>query len=127
MTFGDDELAEGENNLTDVWTTGTKRLNVQLTRNKTVNVDPTKQYVLCMSVPDTLFFSGLAEASKINGVEGVKMIQNTVPRFNTTLNSSAVGSSTGIPSVLTAASVNTVMVIAAPAILMVAPSGIETE
>lgn len=89
VTFGDDELAEGENNLTDVWTTGTKRLNVQLTRNKTVNVDPTKQYVLCMSVPDTLFFSGLAEASKINGVEDVKMIQNTVPRFNTTLNSSA--------------------------------------
>ena len=48
-------------------------------------------------------------------------------REATTLNSSAVGRSTGIPSVLTAASVNTVMVIAAPAILMVAPSGIETE
>ena len=48
-------------------------------------------------------------------------------REATTLSSSAVGRSTGIPSVLTAASVNTVMVIAAPAILMVAPSGIETE
>lgn len=32
-----------------------------------------------------------------------------------------------MPSVFTAASVNTVMVIAAPAMLMVAPSGMETE
>ncbi|SUX83336.1 Uncharacterised protein [Citrobacter koseri] len=45
----------------------------------------------------------------------------------TTLSSSAVGRSTGIPSVYTAASVSTVIVIAAPAILTVAPSGMETE
>ncbi|MNF05765.1 hypothetical protein D3C80_2055780 [compost metagenome] len=45
----------------------------------------------------------------------------------TTLSSNAVGRSTGIPSVFTAASVSTVMVIAAPAIFTVAPSGIDTE
>ena len=45
----------------------------------------------------------------------------------TTLSSSAVGRSTGTFSVCTAARVRTVMVIAAPAMLMVAPSGIETE
>ncbi|MNF10435.1 hypothetical protein D3C80_2113680 [compost metagenome] len=44
-----------------------------------------------------------------------------------TLSNSAVRISTSIPSVVTAASVSTVMVIAAPAILMVAPSGIDTE
>ncbi|MNJ67180.1 hypothetical protein D3C77_633320 [compost metagenome] len=43
------------------------------------------------------------------------------------LSSTAVGRSTGIPSVCTAASVSTLMVIAAPPMLMVAPSGIETE
>lgn len=45
----------------------------------------------------------------------------------TTLSSTAVGRSTGIPRVCTAARVSTVMVIAAPAMLMVAPSGIDTE
>ena len=45
----------------------------------------------------------------------------------TTLSSRAVGMSTGIPSVWTAASVSTVMVMAAPAMLMVAPSGIAIE
>src|SRR5690606_14749935 len=45
----------------------------------------------------------------------------------TILSKMAVGISTAIPKVLTAARVNTVMVIAAPAMLMVAPSGIETE
>ena len=45
----------------------------------------------------------------------------------TTLSSSAVGISTAMPKVWTAARDNTVMVIAAPAILMVAPSGMETE
>lgn len=45
----------------------------------------------------------------------------------TTLSSTAVGRSTAIPRVCTAARVSTVMVIAAPAMLMVAPSGIDTE
>ncbi|MNY58071.1 hypothetical protein D3C86_1943650 [compost metagenome] len=45
----------------------------------------------------------------------------------TTLNRIAVGMSTTMPSVCTAAKVSTVMVIAAPAMLMVAPSGIDTE
>ncbi len=48
-------------------------------------------------------------------------------RAATTLSSRAVGTSTAMPSVFTAASVSTVMVIAAPAMLMVAPSGMETE
>src|SRR5690606_19974405 len=41
----------------------------------------------------------------------------------TTLSNKAVGRSTGIPGVFTAASVSTVMVTDAPAILIVAPSG----
>ena len=45
----------------------------------------------------------------------------------TTLSSSAVGRSTGIPSVCTAARVSTVIVIDAPAMFTVAPSGIDTE
>ncbi|MNH30934.1 hypothetical protein D3C79_912590 [compost metagenome] len=45
----------------------------------------------------------------------------------TMLSSTAVGRSTGMPSVCTAARVSTVIVMAAPAILMVAPSGIDTE
>ena len=45
----------------------------------------------------------------------------------TMLSRMAVGMSTAMPRVCTAARVNTVMVIAAPAMLMVAPSGIDTE
>ncbi|CSC64893.1 Uncharacterised protein [Vibrio cholerae] len=45
----------------------------------------------------------------------------------TTLRSSAVIRSTSIPMVCTAARVSTVIVIAAPAMLIVAPNGIETE
>lgn len=45
----------------------------------------------------------------------------------TILSSKAVGISTLIPRVLTAVKVNTVMVIAAPAMLIVAPRGIEIE
>ena len=44
-----------------------------------------------------------------------------------TLSTNAVRKSTWIPKVFTAAKVNTVIVIAAPAILIVAPSGIDTE
>ena len=44
----------------------------------------------------------------------------------TTDNNKAVGKSTAIPSVCAAASVNTVIVMAAPPMLMVAPSGIDT-
>ena len=45
----------------------------------------------------------------------------------TILSTKAVAKSTEIPSVLTAARVKMLIVIAAPAILMVDPSGIETE
>ncbi|CJP57463.1 Uncharacterised protein [Streptococcus pneumoniae] len=45
----------------------------------------------------------------------------------TTLRTKAVAKSTGIPRVLTAARVKRLMVIATPAILIVEPSGIETE
>lgn len=85
VTFDGQELTDGENNISDVWTTGTKGFSVQLTRNKTVDVDANKQYVLCMSVPTALYFSGLPEADKINGVESVAMGKNTMPTLNTTL------------------------------------------
>ncbi len=45
----------------------------------------------------------------------------------TTLRTKAVAKSTGIPRVFTAARVKTLIVIAAPAMLIVEPSGIETE
>ena len=45
----------------------------------------------------------------------------------TTLRTKAVAKSTGIPRVLTAARVKMLIVIAAPAMLIVDPSGIETE
>ena len=45
----------------------------------------------------------------------------------TTLRTKAVAKSTGIPRVFTAARVKMLMVIAAPAMLIVDPSGIETE
>ena len=49
------------------------------------------------------------------------------PSEATTLSTSAVQKSTCPPSVCTAAIVSTVMVMAAPAMLMVAPRGMETE
>ena len=48
-------------------------------------------------------------------------------RADTTQSSSAVGKSTLMPSVCVVARVITVIVIAAPHILMVAPSGMEIE
>lgn len=45
----------------------------------------------------------------------------------TTLSRKAVGKSTEMPRVLAAARVRTEMVMAAPAMLMVAPKGMETE
>ncbi len=45
----------------------------------------------------------------------------------TTLNNNASNRFTWIPSVVAAAKVSTVMVIAAPAILIVAPRGMEME
>ena len=85
-TFDGTKLGEGKNTLTDVWTTGSKIVNVKLTRNKSVAVDSSKQYVLCMSVPDTLYFNGVSDASKINGVDQTAMVQNAVPTFNATTN-----------------------------------------
>ena len=85
VTFDGHKLKDGENNIDDVWTTGSKILNVKLTRNKKVDVDPNKQYVLCMSVPTALYFSGLPEADKINGVESVAIVKNTMPTLNATL------------------------------------------
>ena len=49
------------------------------------------------------------------------------PRADMALRTMAAGRVTGMPSVLAAASVMMVMVIAAPSILMVAPRGMETE
>ena len=48
-------------------------------------------------------------------------------REDTRLSRKAVGKSTGMPRVLVAARVSTEMVMAAPAMLMVAPRGMETE
>jgi hypothetical protein len=49
------------------------------------------------------------------------------PRADMALRTMAAGRVTGMPSVLAAASVMMVMVMAAPSMLMVAPRGMETE
>lgn len=86
-TFDGNVLAEGAdaNNLTDVWKTGAKSLTVKLTKSADAQIDPSKQYVLCLSVPDTLYFSGVPDPAKINGLEDTAMIQNAAPTFNVTL------------------------------------------
>ena len=88
VTFGDDELNEGENIL-GTWSDGTKPLNITLTRNTAVPVDSSKTYVLSMSVPDVLYFNGIPKAEDITGVEEVSFKKNTTPQVITNNNAAA--------------------------------------
>ena len=88
VTFGDDELNEGENNL-GTWSDGTKALNITLTRNTSVPVDSSKTYVLSMAVPDALYFNGIPKADEITGVEEVSFKKNATPQVVT--NNNAAG------------------------------------
>lgn len=85
VTFAGQELEEGAtNNVTDAWSgNASKILNVEITRNKDVDVDPDKQYVLCMKTSEVFYFNGLPDVSKITGAEDVAMVQNDVPQVTT--------------------------------------------
>ena len=68
------------------------------------------------------------QASGINKSEPPATPEAPQAEIDDTIQSKmAVGKSTSIPNVFVAASVNTEIVIAAPAMLTVAPSGIDTE
>lgn len=82
-TFGDDELGENTALTSNAWTSGSKLLNVKLTKNPAASIDSSKRYVLCMKVPDTLYFNGVPEASDITGVDDVAMVQNPRPTVYT--------------------------------------------
>ena len=69
--------------------------------------------------------SHFARRDGVKYIEGIEEPQALIEA--STLSSRAVGRSTAMPRVCTAAMVSTVMVIAAPAMLMVAPSGMDTE
>lgn len=82
VTIGDVALSEADENKTNSitdWTKGeSKVLNVNLSRTSTA-VEAGKKYVLCLKVSDVLYFNGLPEAEKINGVERVTIKQNEAP------------------------------------------------
>lgn len=84
VTFAGQELKEGStNNITDTWSdNASKILNVEIERNNDVDVDPDKQYVLCLKTSDVFYFNGLPDVSKITGAEDVAMVQNPVPQVN---------------------------------------------
>ncbi len=76
--------ADGGNTFTASWSGGkSKTAEIVVNRNTSVAVDSSKKYVLSMKVPDTLYFNGLPDASDINGLEKVYMVQNTVPKVYT--------------------------------------------
>ena len=71
-------------NTIDNWKDGqSKKLEVKVSRNTGVEVDLNKNYILCLKVSDVLYFNGLPDASKINGVDEVIMKQNDIPVVNT--------------------------------------------
>ena len=84
VTFADKELSETESNdITDVWPNkGSRIMNVVIERNTAVEVDPDKQYVLCMKTSDVFYFNGLPDVSKINGAEDVTIVRNSTPVVN---------------------------------------------
>ena len=72
------------NAFTSDWSGGkSKMAQIVLSRNTDVEVDTSKKYVLCMKVPDVLYFNGLPDVKDINGLEEVTIVKNTAPVVNT--------------------------------------------
>lgn len=86
------------------------------------NPTPTTCIAMSLEIPNKLQATGISKRDPpaIPDAPQAEMAA-------TILSTKAVPKSTDIPSVLTAARVSTLMVTAAPAILMVEPRGIDTE
>ena len=84
VSFADQKLTEGGTNaITDEWSgNSSKVMQVTITRNKSYDVDPNKQYVLCMKTSDVFYFNGLPDVSTITGAEDVAMVKNETPKIN---------------------------------------------
>lgn len=87
VTFAGTDLKEeketsADNKITD-WGEGqSKILQVKVRRNEEIATDVNKKYILCLKVSDVLYFNGLPDATKINGVDNVKIKKNTAPIVN---------------------------------------------
>lgn len=84
VSFAGQELTEGGTNaITDEWSgNSSKIMQVTITRNKSYDVDPNKQYVLCMKTSDVFYFNGLPDVSTITGAEDVAIVKNETPKIN---------------------------------------------
>lgn len=81
VTFAEQSLTEdGANNVTSAWDDGkVPTMEVTITRNRNVDVDPNKQYVLCMKTSDVFYFNGVPDVSTITGADEAVMIPNETP------------------------------------------------
>ncbi len=84
VSFAGQKLTEGGTNaIADEWSgNSSKIMQVTITRNKSYDVDPNKQYVLCMKTSDVFYFNGLPDVSTITGAEDVAIVKNETPKIN---------------------------------------------
>ena len=84
VSFAGQELTEnGANDITSTWSeNSSKVMQIQIKRNKSYDVDPNKQYVLCMKTSDVFYFNGLPDVSTITGAEDVAIVKNETPKIN---------------------------------------------
>ena len=84
VSFAGRKLTEGGTNaIADEWSgNSSKIMQVTITRNKSYDVDPNKQYVLCMKTSDVFYFNGLPDVSTITGAEDVAIVKNETPKIN---------------------------------------------
>ena len=84
VTFDGTELQTTENNnISNDWSgNSTKMMKIIVTRNKSVEVENDKQYVLCMKTSDVFYFNGLPDVKNITGADEVTILKNTAPTVN---------------------------------------------
>ena len=84
VSFDSQNLTEnGANDITSTWSeNSSKVMQIQIKRNKSYDVDPNKQYVLCMKTSDVFYFNGLPDVSTITGAEDVAIVKNETPKIN---------------------------------------------
>lgn len=77
---GADLTENGPNNITSAWDgSAVPTMEVTVTRNRGVDVDPQKQYVLCLKTSDIFYFNGVPDVSTITGADEAVMISNEAP------------------------------------------------
>src|SRR5690606_16941066 len=99
-----------------------RAVSVESCKTPIMNPTPTTCMATSLEMPNMLQANGISSRDP-PATPDAPHAQTVATR----LSNRAVGRSIEIPSVLTAASVSTVMVTAAPAILIVAPKGMDTE